>query len=43
MAVHMKTGAPCPRCGTSISLVGANQHITDFCRQCQPGRLIKRM
>ena len=39
MAVHMKTGEPCPRCGTSISLVGANQRITNFCRKCQPGGL----
>jgi formamidopyrimidine-DNA glycosylase len=41
--VHMKTGEPCPRCGTPISLVGANQRITNFCRQCQPGGLIKGM
>jgi formamidopyrimidine-DNA glycosylase len=41
--VHMKTGEPCPRCGTTISLVGANQRITNFCRQCQPGGLIKGM
>ena len=43
MAVHMKTGEPCPRCGTPISLVGANQRITNFCRSCQPGGLIKGM
>lgn len=42
-AVHMKTGKPCPRCGTPISLVGANQRITNFCRTCQPGGLIKGM
>ena len=41
MAVHMKTGEPCPRCGTAISLVSANQRITNFCRRCQPGGLIK--
>ncbi len=41
--VHMKTGEPCPRCGTPISLVGANQRITNFCRNCQPGGLIKGM
>jgi formamidopyrimidine-DNA glycosylase len=41
--VHMKTGQPCPRCGASISLVGANQRITNFCRQCQPGGLIRGM
>ncbi|HET6845216.1 MAG TPA: DNA-formamidopyrimidine glycosylase family protein [Anaerolineales bacterium] len=43
LAVHMKTGQPCPRCGTPISLVGANQRITNFCRTCQPGGLIKGM
>ncbi len=43
MAVHMKTGEPCPRCGTTISLVGANQRITNFCRSCQPGGLIRGM
>jgi formamidopyrimidine-DNA glycosylase len=43
LAVHMKTGQPCPRCGTPISLVGANQRITNFCRSCQPGGLIKGM
>jgi formamidopyrimidine-DNA glycosylase len=43
LAVHMKTGEPCPRCGTTVSLVGANQRITNFCRTCQPGGLIKGM
>ncbi|MDR3562002.1 MAG: DNA-formamidopyrimidine glycosylase family protein, partial [Negativicutes bacterium] len=43
MAIHMKTGQPCPRCGTPISMVGANQRITNFCRSCQPGGLIKGM
>lgn len=43
LAVHMKTGKPCPRCGTPISLVGANQRITNFCRACQPGGLIRGM
>jgi formamidopyrimidine-DNA glycosylase len=43
IAVHMKTGEPCPRCGTAISLIGANQRITNFCRSCQPGGLIKGM
>ncbi len=43
LAVHMKTGEPCPRCGTPVSLVGANQRITNFCRTCQPGGLIRGM
>jgi formamidopyrimidine-DNA glycosylase len=42
-AVHMRGGQPCPRCGTTISLVGANQRITNFCRECQPGGLIRGM
>ena len=41
MAVHMKTGEPCPRCGAPVSLISANQRITNFCRHCQPGGLIK--
>ncbi|CAG0957336.1 partial Formamidopyrimidine-DNA glycosylase, partial [Anaerolineae bacterium] len=41
--VHMKSDEPCPRCGTPISLIGANQRITNFCRSCQPGGLIKGM
>lgn len=40
-AVHMRAGEPCPRCGTSISAVTANQRITNFCRSCQPGGLIR--
>ena len=43
LAVHLKSGEPCPRCGAPISLVGANQRITNFCRACQPGGLIKGM
>ena len=43
LAVHMKMGQACPRCGTPISLVGANERITNFCRTCQPGGLIKGM
>ncbi len=43
LKVHLKSGEPCPRCGTPISLVGANQRITNFCRTCQPGGLIRGM
>jgi formamidopyrimidine-DNA glycosylase len=42
-AVHMRRGQPCPRCGTTISEITANQRITSFCRTCQPGGLIKGM
>lgn len=41
--IHMRTGEPCPRCGTTISEIRANQRITNFCRTCQPGGLIKGM
>lgn len=41
--VHMRTGEPCPRCGTTISEISANQRITNFCRTCQPGGLIRGM
>jgi formamidopyrimidine-DNA glycosylase len=42
-SVHMRTGEPCPRCGTAISAITANQRITNFCRSCQPGGLIRGM
>jgi formamidopyrimidine-DNA glycosylase len=42
-AVHMRGGQPCPRCGTNVSEITANQRITSFCRTCQPGGLIKGM
>lgn len=41
MAVHMQADKPCPRCGNTISQVSANQRITNFCRVCQPGGLIR--
>ncbi|MFN0146971.1 MAG: Fpg/Nei family DNA glycosylase [Dehalococcoidia bacterium] len=37
MRVHRLGGKPCPRCGTSISEITANQRVISFCRQCQPG------
>lgn len=36
MRVHRLGGKPCPRCGSSISEITANQRITSFCRTCQP-------
>lgn len=41
--VHMQADQRCPRCGGIISEVTANQRITNFCRTCQPGGLIKGM
>jgi formamidopyrimidine-DNA glycosylase len=42
-AVHMREGKPCPRCGSAISAITAHQQITNFCRTCQPGGLIRGM
>lgn len=42
-AVHMRPGEPCPRCGMPVSAITANQRITNFCRACQPGGLIRGM
>lgn len=42
-AVHMRGDDECPRCGTRISSITANQRITNFCRTCQPGGLFKGM
>lgn len=43
MQVHMRSGQPCPRCGSTISVIQAKQRITNFCRTCQPGGLIRGM
>ena len=36
MRVHRLGGRECPRCGSTISEITANQRITSFCRACQP-------
>ena len=40
LQVHGKGGFPCPRCGTTISEIRARGRLTNFCRNCQPGRMI---
>ncbi len=35
MAVHMKGGKMCPRCGHRISQLGSNREPVNFCRGCQ--------
>jgi formamidopyrimidine-DNA glycosylase len=40
LQVHGKGGSPCPRCGTIISEIRARNRLTNFCRTCQPGRMI---
>lgn len=42
-AVHMRKGDQCPRCGGRISQITAGNRITNFCRNCQPGGLIRGM
>lgn len=39
--VHRKGGQPCPICGTPISEITAQRRITNFCRKCQPGSLVR--
>ena len=41
LAVHNRGGQPCPRCGGAITELKANQRITSYCRQCQPGMLLR--
>lgn len=36
MRVHRLGGKACPRCGSAITEITANQRITSFCRTCQP-------
>ena len=40
LQVHGKGGSPCPRCGTIISEIRARNRLTNFCRTCQPGKMI---
>ena len=35
LAVHLKGGTPCPRCGTRITEVKAGGSATSYCRGCQ--------
>ena len=41
LKVHGKGGESCPVCGGNISQLNANQRLTNFCRRCQPGMLIR--
>ena len=38
LKIHRRGGEPCPVCGTRISEITAGQRITNFCRNCQPGK-----
>lgn len=41
LAVHGKSGGACPCCGGPITGIGANRRLTNFCRRCQPGLLLR--
>ena len=41
LKVHNRGGQPCPRCGSRITELRANQRITSYCRKCQPGMLLR--
>ncbi len=41
LKVHGKGGEPCPVCGGNISQINANQRLTNYCRRCQPGMLLR--
>jgi formamidopyrimidine-DNA glycosylase len=41
--VHLRGGEACSRCGTTVSEIRARRRITSFCRNCQPGGLIRGM
>ncbi len=41
LAVHGKGGSLCPRCGGNITTIGANKRLTNYCRHCQPGMLLR--
>jgi formamidopyrimidine-DNA glycosylase len=35
LAVHLRGGTPCPRCGTKVTDLKAGGSVTSFCRGCQ--------
>ncbi len=41
LAVHGRSGGACPRCGGPVTTIGANRRLTNFCRGCQPGLLLR--
>ena len=41
LQVHGKRGSPCPRCRGNITTIGANRRLTNYCRHCQPGMLVR--
>ena len=42
LEVHGKGDQPCPLCGTKVTSITANGFLTNYCRSCQPGSLLRR-
>ena len=42
LQVHGKGDEPCPQCGSKITAITANGFLTNYCRSCQPGSLLRR-
>ena len=41
LAVHGRGGEPCPVCGGTVAEIKSGGRVTNFCRTCQPGGLIR--
>ncbi len=41
LQVHGHGGEPCPCCGNPISEITARRRLTNFCRTCQPGMMVR--
>ena len=41
LAIHGRSGSPCPRCDGPVTTIGSNRRLTNYCRRCQPGLLLR--
>ena len=41
LVMHGKGGKPCPVCGNTVAEIKSGGRVTNFCRTCQPGGLIR--
>ena len=41
LRIHGKGDQPCPQCGGAVTTISANQRLTNYCRRCQPGMLLR--
>jgi formamidopyrimidine-DNA glycosylase len=42
LQVHGRGGQLCPRCGNPVSQITARGRLTNFCRTCQPGSMLRK-